>query len=232
MVLNPFENLMPRVKVPVEDRMVEFDSSPSEEDLATCLGFGLIGSSGTSIQECDDLLKVVPNQIPIKGVRIWMYFVLFLIAALMLFFQPVGRLPLGVQIVPWVILTVAGLFVIPTMMTMFSWVNERVGSEPYLIFDRTSGGIELPRLNKSIPQTEASEIVFLDRYVNGLQHWHVALLTRKGEVWNYLHLFNEAGASSGPRIFGSSELYEKIAAELQIDVRKVKFSKKESKNLA
>jgi hypothetical protein len=229
--LNPLEHLMKQADVPIEDRMAHFDARPSNEDLAVCLGYGLLGASGTSIKDDDNFMKVLPQQLPIKGIAIWMYFVLALMAVLIFFFQRFGNLPLAIHVVPWVMLTVGGLFVIPTMMNMFSWINKQTGASPYLVFDKSKHTVELPRLGLTLAQAAATEIVFLDRYVQKNRFWQVSLLVRDGNRWSYFHLFNEAGAGTGPKLFGGRELHEEIAAGLGIKSRKVKFSKRESESL-
>jgi hypothetical protein len=228
--MNPLQHLMPVYDLPIEERIAEFEKPPTDEQLGTLLGYGLMGSSGTSIKDDGDCVRVVPELIPIRGVTIWMYFVLTLIAVAFFFVQPqIG--PKMFRFIPWLMLLLGGLFVIPTMISMFSWINERTGKEPYLVFDKSTQVLSLPRLQRTLSQRQLIEIVFLDRYHKKHRCWQVALLAQEDEKWVYLQLFNEAGTGTGMACFGVSELYEKIANELGINARRLKFSIRKSELL-
>ena len=208
----------------IEDRIKSFDRRPDDKELGTDLGYGLMGTSSIHMKEYGQLLKVEPLQIPIKYVTIWMYFVLALLATIS-FFVGMG------DTLTYVMFVFAGLFIIPAMMTALSWINEQTGNEPYLVFDKSTGNVELPRLSSSYSKDQLREIIFLDRFVQDNRYWQVGLLVEEQGSWTYLHLFNEAGTGTGMGWMGVKELYENIGDELGIELRRLKFTREASKSL-
>ena len=212
---------------PVERRIARFGIRPDDIQLGTELGYGLMGGSGTKLKEDEHSAQVLPQQIPIVGVAIWMYFVLGVIATILFW---VGEN----EPMPWIMLIFGGgIFIIPTMMGILSWINKAMGSEPYLVFDKAQDDVSLPRLSMTFNRNQLREIVFLDRFVEGNRFWQVALLIEEGnDQWIYVHLYNAAGDGTGMQWFGVKELYEQIAESLGIQARRLKFSKAESQDLA
>ena len=206
---------------PVEDRVVNFNCEPDDRQLGTDLGYGLMGSSGTSLNQKGEIAKVEPMVIPIKLAAVWMYFVSLLIVAILIITGTRDMLP-------WVILGFACVIIIPFMMSVLSWVNQQTGNVPYLVFNKSEGTVELPRLSRKFVVDQLRQIVFLDRFVDGNRFFQVALLVEEEDRWTYVHLFNDGGARSGPAFLGVKELYEKIGDLLGIESRSLKFSRKES----
>jgi len=71
------------VSRPVENRIVRFNQRPTDLQLGTDLGYGLMGGSDLDLKDELHVASVQPRQIPIRGVTVWMYFVLGLIATLL-----------------------------------------------------------------------------------------------------------------------------------------------------
>ena len=202
-----------------------FEQRPDERQLGAELGYGLMGSSSIQLIQDEQFLKVEPQRIPIVGVAIWMYFVLMLIGTILFWVGENEKLP-------WVMLVIAGLLIIPTMLGMFNWFNGQLGTEPYLVFNKSDEIVSLPRLSMVFDRQQLHEVLFLDRYVKGNRFWQVALLVEDGSnCWKYLHLFNEAGTGHGMQWLGVKDLYEKVAEGLGIESRRLKFSRWESESL-
>ena len=222
-------SLFAKPNVPIEDRIATFRFRPTSKELGINIGYGLMGASSRTIEDGDQFLKVLPNPVPIKLATIWMYFVLALIVLSVVVFPPRDRKSLTLVCA---VLVLAGIVIIPTMMAILSWINQLEGDAPFLVYEKSSDTIELPRLSKSFPKAQLETIVFLDRFVDGNRHWQVALLTSDGSEWTYFHLFNEAGSGTGKGtgigFLQFKELYEQLAESLGVESRRLKFSQQES----
>ena len=207
---------------PIEERIARFPRRPDERELGTDLGYGLMGSSNIELNEDERSVRVEPQQIPIKIATVWMYFVLAFIAAVLLWIGDKDTMI-------WVMLVFAGIIIIPTMMAVLSWLNEKTGTEPFLVYNKSSDRITLPRVELAFAKEQLREIVFLDRFVDENRFWQVALLVEVDGSWTYVHLFNGAGATTGMKVFGCKELYERLADRLEIESRLVKFTRQESR---
>jgi len=230
------QNMFAIPNPPIEDRIAQFPMRPTAKELGANLGYGMLGSSSTFVEEDDQFLKVMPKNVPIKMFAIWMYFVLAVMsvfAAFSFFSLPADatdfsrRSAMGFCAA----CVFVGLFIIPIMMALLTWINKMEGTEAYLVFEKSSGIIELPRVSKSFRKQQLEEIIFLDRFVGGNRFWQVALLAQEDGQWVYVHLFNEAGSANGLEIFGYKNLYQKLADHLGVESRRLKFTKTESEML-
>ena len=206
----------------IEDRMVTFDSRPDDEQLGTDLGYGLIGKD-VFLEDDGQLMRVLPQAIPVKAGTIWMYFVVTALAIAFVF--------LGVRDpIPWFLLAMGAVIIIPLMMSVLWWLDKEGGDEAYLVFDRSTGVVELPRVSLRYPVEQLREIVFLDRWIEGDQFWQCALLVEKDGSWTYVHLFN--GGGGGLPMFGVKGIYQKIGEVLGIKSRRLRFTRAQSKSLS
>ena len=212
----------PPTDIPIEGRIARFDHQPNEDDLGTWLGTGLIGSSSTDIRDEENVLTVFPRNIPIKIAAIWMYFIVTVIMIAGVYAD--NRAMLGIAIG-------GALFSVPLMLGMFWCFNRNTGDSPYLKLNKQTGLVELPRVEMTLPKEQLREVVFLNRFVDGVQYWQVALLCEDQGKWTYIHLYNEAGSGTGMHIFGCKEQYEQIAEHLGTTSRHLKFNNKDSEVL-
>ncbi|QEG23167.1 hypothetical protein [Mariniblastus fucicola] len=213
---------------PIERRIAIFDARPGDRQLGTDLGYGLMGGSPQKFDEDSKFFKVGPQTIPPKFVAIWMYFVL---AAISITFVCMGIK----EMAAWGIVIGGAILIVPTMIAMFSWINHLTGKEPFLVFDKVTGIVELPRLASKYSVKQLREVIFLDRFVDRNQHWHIGLLAEEGNgSWTYLHLFNTAHICSGNGSgwLGFKDDDQKIAEALGIGFRRITFTKDESLELA
>jgi|GEM_PF-6160562 len=69
-----------------------------------------------------------------------------------------------------------------------------------------------------------------NRYLDeGYRHWQVAILVRHEDCWIYAHAFNKAGTDSA---WLGTPLVQQIADSFGIRVKALRYSRKESGNLA
>ena len=214
---------------PVERRITSFDRKPTDQDLGTDLGCGLVGSSPSIFKDDDKFFQVGPQIIPVKFIAIWMYFVLAVMAIILLY--------AGGDNADWGMIIGAGIMIVPTMIFAVAYMNEQTGSDPYLVYDKKAKQIELPRLSLKFSQTQLCEVIFLERFVGGSSscHWQVGLVIEEGDgSWTYLHLFNTGHRCSGSGLgwFGFKDEDQKIAEALGIGHRRLWYTEEESLELA
>ena len=213
-------------EIDTKNRVVTFRHPPTEDELGATLGYGLMGSSNCNLKEQDDFLTLHPLQMPVVAGTIWMYFVLAVILVIFIWQGEQDALP-------YLIMLMGGIFIIPFMMSVLAWVNQQTGTESYLEFDKQENRITLPRLSLSFPKEQLREIVFLDRFVEGGRFWQIALLVEESsDHWTYAHLYNAAGSGAGMECFGLKDNYHRLADLLEIKFRRLKFSKTESESLS
>ena len=208
----------------IKNRIAIFSERPGEEELAAELGYGLMGGSNRSLQNDDQFFKISPQPIPVRAFTIFMYSFLAVVSILTFWFD--GDKILHVMNV------VAAIFIIPCMIGVLSWINQMTGTEPYIIFDKQANLVELPRLSMKFPKNEIREIVFLDRFVENNEYWQIAMLVEeRSDRWLYVHLYNSASSGS-VGWFGFKDDYHQLALSLGIGLRRLRYSRKESKLLS
>ena len=210
---------------PIEKRFVVFECRPNEQQLGTDLGYGLMGASNRTLTDDDVGLKYVPQPIPVvfAAICVTVPFIILLVYVLYFNVQDRGA---------WAMLLFS-IVIIPMMIVFLSWLNAMEGDEPFLVFDKSTAILELPRVGMSFPQEQLREVVFLERFVQGNLHWQVALLLEEKPVcWKYVHLFNESESAMEIQWLGVKDTYQKIADALNVESRRLRFNKKESKELA
>ena len=196
-----------------------FNHEPSEEELNdVVLGYGEVGTSDIHVEMEGHEFLVRPGQIPIKGFTIWMYFCCVLFIAIAGF---IG------QDAFWhvlIMMIVAAIVVIPTMICMFKWINEKTGTDPYVVI-QSGVEIEIPRLKTTLPVDQIRSIVVGN--FGGL-HRQVTLLGETPEgTWSLLHLYNTAGNDN----WLVQPIHQKIDDQLGVPVFTFKRSKRESQKM-
>lgn len=214
---------------PVEKRITSFDRKPTDQDLGTDLGYGLVGSSPSIFKDNDKFFQVGPQIIPVKYVAIWMYFVLAVMAIIVFYF--------GGDKAVWGMIIGAGIIIVPAMIFFAAFISEQTGSDPYLVYDKKAKRVELPRLSLKFSQTQLREVIFLERFVDHSPccHWQVGLVIEEGNgSWTYLHLFNTGHRCSGSGLgwWGFKDDDQKIAEALGIGHRRLWYTEAESLELA
>ena len=208
----------------VESRIAIFTERPTEEQLGTELGYGLMGGSNRRVEDGDQIFKIAPQPIPVVAATIWMYFVLALVLLITLWLE---RQHKGL----YALIIFSGIVIIPVMMSILSWINRTTGTEPYIVFDKHKKQVELPRLSMKFPQEQIRKIVFLERFVEDNEFWQIAMLVEESsDRWLYVHLYN-AASQGDVEWFGFKNDYNQLALSLGVGSQLLKFSRKESKLL-
>jgi hypothetical protein len=211
----------------VERRIATFDREPTDEDLGTDLGYGLMGGSTHLSKDDDKFFQIDPQRIPVKLFAIWMYVVVAVIGLLVWF--------LGFdEPLLYAMVIGAAVVIVPVMIAAMAWLNDATGNQPFIIFDKKADQIELPRLSVKYSRSQLREVIFVSRFVDRSEHQQVGLVVEEGNgQWTYLHLFNTAHQCSGngEGWLGFKDIDQKIAEALGITNRRISFTKAESSEL-
>ena len=213
-------------RTPIGSRMVTFDDQPTENDLGIAIGYPLPGSSCTEVKRTTDGVTVAPQSIPTGLVAAWMYFVLTAILVL-----TICKLPFDQLNVPLFVCGFGACVIIPTTIAVLAACNRSIGNEPYLVFDTATSEVSLPRLNVSFDSNQIQKFVSVDRFVDRVQLWQIAVLVKRDHDWLYAHVCNEASRSSRLENWKFKTLTGMIAEKLNAPFVALSFNRKQSETI-
>ncbi len=211
-------------------RIVTFDHQPTATDLATDLGSDLIGSSGFEVTDDDKVFSIGPQKIPPAFVVVVLMIVI--VSAGVFAWLDDNNLSL------WGIALGGLILILPTFYFGVNWLNESLGDDPYLVYEKPINQIKLPRHSVKFSTTQIREVVVLDRFVfgskfdTGTQFWQIGLVIEEGNgTWTYAHLYNSSGINGEIKWLGIKNEYTRLAEALGIEKRFITLTQEESKAL-
>ena len=189
-------------------REFHFEKPPNDDQLAVLVGLDAVGA-GFQYVKHEERCEVIVTKIPIKFATVCLLFPVAMAVVIAIVQRDME----------WLGFSMFGLFLVPWMVGLASWINKVQGTKPALIFDLHSGKVELPRLEMTFLKHQAREVVFVE-FANRL--YQVGLLVEVQGQWSMVHVHNSGGRFND---------YKKLAGWLDVPSRRIRLNREKAKEI-